>query len=309
MLGCLGYLKRTLAREFPVEWSVVAALYLVNSVWAELIDFHLMLSWQNWAVIAGFWGSCLALRLLFPARIGVLAEYVCLSLTGSVGLVIFSYLCMASAQGPLVDQALLRADIALGFDWLAFHDWLMARPSLAHAAQLLYGSQIIQGFYCTLLLGLMQQRNPMREIWRLTFIASALCCLLGLLFPALGPFKIFHLESEGSFLPVMEHLLSGRDLVFTPASLAGVICFPSLHTAMALAIPYGLRHTGPIFYVAAVLGALTLLTIPIVGGHYLVDMLAGAGVMLVSLAVTRVWMVWPTGLRLRQSPVLAENPA
>lgn len=287
MLGLLGFLKRTVTCEFRVEWSVVAALYLVNSVWARLIDFHLILSWQNWAVIAGFWGSCLALRLFFPARIGTFAEYFCLSLTGSVGLVIFSYLCMASAYGPLVDHALLRADIALGFDWLAIHDWVMAHPSLAFAGKLLYGSQVLQGFYCTILLALMQQRHQMRELWRLTFTASALCCLFGMLVPALGPFKTFGLESEGTFLPVLEQLLSHRDLVFTPASLAGVITFPSLHTAMALAIPYGLRHTGPIFYIFVILNFLMLFTIPFFGGHYLVDMIAGAGVMLLSLAIVR----------------------
>src|SRR5258706_10081929 len=103
-------LKRT--SEFAVEWSAVVALFLVDFVWARAIDFHLLLSWQNWAVIAGLLGSCFALRALFPPRVGVLAEYLCLSLTGSAAMVIFSYLCLASAYGPLVDHALQRADLA-----------------------------------------------------------------------------------------------------------------------------------------------------------------------------------------------------
>jgi hypothetical protein len=300
--------RRTLTSEFAVEWSAVAALFLVDFVWARVIDFHLLLSWQNWAVIAGFLGSCFILRALFSPRVGVLAEYLCLSLSGSVGMVIFSYLSLASAYGPLVDQTLLRADRALGFDWLALHGWVMAHPRLARAGSLLYQSQVLQGFYCTILLGLMQQRPQMQELWRLTFIASALCCLLAMLFPALGPFKIFNLPSEGTFLPTMEHLLSHRDLVFTPASIAGVVCFPSLHTVMALACPYGLRRTGAIFYTFAGLNALMLFTIPSFGGHYLVDMIAGVGVMLVSLALARLWLAGPAGLRLRPNPVLAENP-
>lgn len=304
-----GASRRTRASEFAVEWSAIAALYLVDFVWARSIDFHLLLSGQNWAVIAGFVGTCFALRLLFPPRVGIFAEYFCLSFSGTAGLVLFSYLCMASAYGPLVDQALLRADLALGFDWLALHDWIMAHPSLARAGSLLYLSQVIQGFYCTILLGLMQQRSRMRELWRLTFIASILCCLTGMLFPALGPFKIFGLRSEGSFLPVMEHLLSHRDLVFTPASLAGVICFPSLHTVMALAIPYGLRRTGAIFYIFVVLNALLLVTIPVFGGHFLMDMIAGAVVMLVSLVLARLWLAGPAALRIRGNPHLVEKPA
>jgi membrane-associated phospholipid phosphatase len=84
-----------------------------------------------------------------------------------------------------------------------------------------------------------------------------------------------------------------------------VICFPSLHTAMALAYPYGLRRTGPIFAVFVVLNFLMLFTIPFFGGHYLVDMLAGAGVMLVSLAVARYSVF---GLPARPG-MLAESPA
>jgi len=299
--------RQTPISEFAVEWLVVAALYLVDFVWARAIDFHLLLSWQNWAVIAGFAGGCFIVRVLFSARIGLFAEYFCLSLSGSTGLIVFSYLCMASAYGPLVDQSLLRADLALGFDWLALHDWVMAHPVLARVGGILYGSQVIQGFYCTILLGLMQERQRMKELWRLTFIVSLLCCFIGMLFPALGPFKIFNLRSEGTFLPVMEHLLSHRDLVFTPASLAGVICFPSLHTAMALAIPYGLRRTGAIFYFFAALNALLLFTIPFFGGHFLVDMIAGAAVMLTSVMLARWWLLGPSALRL--GPGLVEKPA
>ena len=134
-----------------------------------------------------------------------------------------------------------------------------------------------------------------------------LCCLLAMLFPALGPFKIFNLPSEGTFLPTMEHLLSHRDLVFTPGSLAGVVCFPSLHTAMALACPYGLRRTGTIFHIFVVLNALMLFTIPFFGGHYLADMIAGVGVILVSLALTRLSLAGPAGLR--PNLVLVEKPA
>ncbi|HEX4635170.1 MAG TPA: phosphatase PAP2 family protein [Rhizomicrobium sp.] len=299
--------KRSYASAFAVEWSAVAALYLLDFVWARGIDFHLLLSWRNWMVIAGFLGGGLALRVLFPRRVGPFAEYFCLSLSGSVGLVIFSYLCMASAYHPLVDQALLRADLALGFDWLSLHNWVMAHPSLALAGSILYGSQVLQGFYCTIFLGLLWERTRMQELWRLTFIASILCCLTGMLFPALGPFKIFNLRAEGSFLPIMEHLLSHRDLVFTPASLAGVICFPSLHTAMALAIPYGLRRTGAIFWIFFGLNALLLFTIPFFGGHFLVDMIAGAVVMLVSLALARLWLAGPPAVL--RDPQLVEKPA
>jgi len=298
--------KNPYASEFAVEWSALFLLYLVDIAWARAIDFHLVLSLQNWAFIAGFLSCAFALRVLFPQRVGPFVEYFSLSLVGSAGLIVFSYLCMASATHPLVDQALLQADRALGFDWLALHNWVMAHPALAGVGSILYATQVLQGFYCTIFLGLQWERRRMQELWRLTFIASILCCVTGMLFPALGPFKIFNLPAEGTFLPVMEHLLSHRDLVFTPASLAGVICFTSLHTAMALTIPYGLRRTGPIFRIFLVLNVLLLFTIPVFGGHFLVDMIGGAVVMLVSLGLARLWLAGPAILR---DPQLVENPA
>jgi membrane-associated phospholipid phosphatase len=78
---------------------------------------------------------------------------------------------------------------------------------------------------------------------------------------------------------------------------------------MALAYPYGLRRTGPIFYIFAGLNFLMLFTIPFFGGHYLVDMIAGAGVMLAALGFARISVF---GWRARQSSRaagLAENPA
>jgi membrane-associated phospholipid phosphatase len=66
--------------------------------------------------------------------------------------------------------------------------------------------------------------------------------------------------------------------------MTGVICFPSFHTTMALASIYAFRRTGIIGICVAGINSAMLFAIPFVGGHYLVDMIAGAGVALVSIA-------------------------
>ena len=109
-----------------------------------------------------------------------------------------------------------------------------------------------------------------------------------MLFPALGPFKLFDVAPGGSYLPDAERLRSGHDLNFALAELTGVVTFPSFHTAMALAYIWGFRNTGPIGWSIGVLNLVMLCAIPWIGGHYLVDMIAGAAMMLVSLAVVRM---------------------
>jgi len=65
------------------------------------------------------------------------------------------------------------------------------------------------------------------------------------------------------------------------------VTFPSFHTAMALTYIWGFRNTGPIGWGATLLNIVMLCAIPWIGGHYLVDMIAGAAVMLVSLAIVK----------------------
>ena len=283
-----AFFQKLRQSEFRTEWCCVAGTILVDAIWARFIGFHLLLGWTSLLMIAAIAAAYGLVRGPCSARLGLLAEYFCLSLAGSAALLVFSYLSLASAPGPLADQQLLAADRALGFDWLSLYRALMEHGTLATVGKLIYDSLLVQGLYCTILLSLMQQRPQMKELWRLTFGASVMCCLIGMLFPALGPYKVFGLDAQGMFLPDMEHLLSHRNLNFALGSMTGVVCFPSLHTAMALAYPYGLRRTGPIFYIFAGLNVLMMFTIPFFGGHYLVDMIGGAAVMLAALAIARI---------------------
>ena len=88
-------------------------------------------------------------------------------------------------------------------------------------------------------------------------------------------------------MPVMQHLLSGRDLSFGLAHMTGVVSFPSFHTSMALAYAWAFRKTGVIGAGVAALNLVMLCAVPYFGGHYLVDMIAGAAAMLLSLAAVK----------------------
>jgi hypothetical protein len=271
---------------FAAEWYAILATVLMDAIWAAHIDFRLVLGWQSAALPGLMLATLVIARALGLVRIALLTEYLCLSPAGTFALLVLSYLAMANAGAP-VDSSLEAADHAMGFDWLALYHLLLPHPGLMSVMGALYNSILIQGIYCAVLLSLMERPGEMRALWRLTFTASFICCLAAMFFPALGPFQQFALESHGEFLPAMKHLLSKRDLVFTPSQLTGVICFPSLHTVLALAYPYGVRRIRPIFWLLVAVNFLMLFTIPFFGGHYLSDMIAGAGVMLVAVIIVR----------------------
>jgi hypothetical protein len=62
---------------------------------------------------------------------------------------------------------------------------------------------------------------------------------------------------------------------------------PSYHTIMAVLFTYAFRCTGLVGYGIAALNTIMLLSIPPIGGHYLVDMLAGGALALGAIAVLR----------------------
>jgi hypothetical protein len=279
--------SRILPAAFAPEWWGLAALYVVDTVWALAIGFRLEMGWQA-AFVPPMGVALLAmLRGFDRRRTALFFEYLFLSLSGSFALIILSYLSLASS-GALIDNALLAFDRAIGFDWIGLYRGLEQHPALMSGMKLLYQSLLVQGFYVTVLLGLRGEKYEMRELWRLSTMACILCCLGGMLFPALGPFKIFGLEEQGIFLPDMEKLIAGTDLSFDAGNLTGVIEFPSFHTVLALACPFALRRTGAIFWIFVVLDAAMLLTIPFFGGHYVADMLAGAGVFALALGIVKL---------------------
>ena len=289
----------TLRPAFAPEWVAIAALVLVDIVWVRVIGFHLRVG----AVLL-LTPFVLLLLIVVPralgrGRIALFFEYVALSLLGSFALIILSYLCMASS-GPLADPWLLAADRALGFDWLGLYRRIAQHPALMTAMEFTYDSLLVQSLYVTVLLGLRSDPGEMRSLWRLSTIGCILCSLGAMAAPALGPFHDFGMDAKGIFLPAMKQLLAKENLSFDAATLTGVICFPSYHTVLALTCPWALRRSGALFRIFIGLNGLMLFTIPFFGGHYLTDMIAGAGVFAVALGIVTL---------LERAPLLALRPA
>jgi len=159
------------------------------------------------------------------------------------------------------------------------------------------------------LFSLLDRKEHLREMFWLVLITGLLTSAGVILFPALGPYNTFHAGPPDSFVPVMKHIKSGKDLNFALNQMTGVVSFPSFHTAMALSYIWGFRRTGALGWAIAALNLTMLLAIPYFGGHYLVDMIAGAGVMVVSLVLTRLWLSGPAASRLPRDQMLAGKPA
>jgi hypothetical protein len=294
-------LARAKRAVFATEWWALGALVLVVVAWALLIGLRFEDMGGRLALIPAGVLLLALLRGLDLPKAARTIEYIFLSFAGSFALITLSYLCLASS-GALVDDTLLAADRALGFDWLAVRHGIEARPPLMAVMKPLYESLSLQGFTVTLLMAVRGQVSEMRDLWRLSTLGCILCCLGALLWPSLGPFHVFGYDAEAVFLPQMHQLIAGQDLNFPIETVTGVINFPSFHTVLALTIPYALRRHGPIFWIFAVANAGMLFTIPSFGGHYFVDVLGGVAVFAIALVFVKL-------MSARSKPATAPEPA
>ena len=271
---------------FAFEWLGVGVVALIDVIWAARSGFRLIYVWDTPLLIGVAYLAAAGFRHVSMKRTAVVAEYLALTFAGTLATCMLTYLCLASS-GPPIDSELLVADQALGFHWLTGFQFLMKHPALAHVASLIYGSLKLQILYVGIFLGAKGRISDVREIFWIVLLAAVLAGAGAAAFPAYGPFKMFGLDRYGAFLPEMEHLKSGHALTFSLAHLTGVVSFPSFHTSMALILIYAFRQTGIHGWIMIAWNALMLPTIPYFGGHYLVDMLAGAGVTLLTVAIVR----------------------
>jgi hypothetical protein len=278
-------LKARFRSEFVPEWCALGVLLAADVLWARAIGLHIAMARGDFLLPGAAVAVLAAVQLLAWTRGALMAEYFTLTLAATGLFGVLSYLALASS-GPMIDTRLLAMDRALGFDWMAGYNFLKTHLLVQRVLAFAYCSLVYQGLYFCVLLGLMNHKDRIREMFWLILLGGLMTSLGAMLFPAFGPFKMF-VAPAGSFLPEMARLKSGHDLNFALAHMTGVVSFPSFHTVMALAYVYGFRKTGIVGWGIAALNVLMLVSVPWFGGHYLMDMIAGSFTLLLSLALVR----------------------
>jgi membrane-associated phospholipid phosphatase len=122
--------------------------------------------------------------------------------------------------------------------------------------------------------------------------------LLSAFVPAVGTFAhhvmapdVLSLLPAGAgryYLPIFYAYRSGALNTVDIHHFDGVVTFPSFHAAMALMTAYAFRDVRWLFGPICIWSGLTLLATMPIGGHYAVDVVAGAGVWSIFALLHRV---------------------
>ena len=191
---------------------------------------------------------------------------------------------MASLDLPLIDGALKHADHVLGFDWSATSDWVARHPMFDLMFSRAYDSIWWQA-PLVLLIGSYTrpgERNA-EAIW-LCVISVLACIILSAALPAIAYPGVKGMKH-------IDELRAIRDGHWTLMSVGGggIVAFPSFHAALAVIYIYSVRHYRWALLVSGPLNLVMLASTPTVGGHYLVDVIAGVAVAFASIVPARAF--------------------
>ncbi len=283
---------------FPSKplWYCVVSLFVIDAIWLIQTNFSLML--------ASYFPVPIALILLAAtawfytyrrpvpgfSMLAVAMIYIVL-LTNSAA--VYSYF-ITSLNLPLLDAQFATIDASLMFNWTAFLSWVNDRPALGWTLTWAYRSSILQVFVLLLALGFAQRKACLTEFLTLfTFTMLVIVTLAGLL-PSEGAYA-FHLPAAETFANLNQEagmwhhqyfvgLRDGSLRTISFAKTEGLVTFPSFHTALAIITAYCFRDFRFVFPAAVLLNSVVVVSTLTEGGHYLVDVLAGAAITAFAIA-------------------------
>lgn len=294
--------KTRLADQSPIEqatlpiYRLLGAMAVVALALAALLGF----AWDRHdlpvmlAVLATLIGTAWALRWRGLEALAALIEGCSLVLAASMATACLSVLFATSAL-PYQDALLIRIDSWLlpGFSWRDMFQALHRQDMLVALMSRIYASLLWQPF---LLVALLTLTGRERDSWRFVrgwIIALAISVALFPLVPAVSPYPFYHIphsdipamsvEIGWHQAEVLEPIRQGITRLLSPATMTGIISYPSFHAAGSVLLFWGFRRVpvlGVPFMIADVAMALTA---PLIGSHYFIDVVAGVAVAVVAI--------------------------
>ena len=282
--------------------GLIAAFDVAMAGVAQLTLTHL---WTPVVEIGGTWVVFTIYLFLRPEpRLAEILSYVVLWLVFSTSAAVLTYVA-AVAGFPLWDTTVRPMDLALGFDtptWTAFlqrhsgvYGWLRAD----------YFTLVIQTSGTVIWLAHTRTVGRNAQFLGAAIIGLLLSTAIATLFPAIGPNPTDSPSVLGhGAINDMIVMREGHPVIRSIGELQGIIQFPSYHTFLAVLITWTNRRLAT-FWPLAVLNGFMLFAIPAAGNHYLVDLIGGALVAIVSIAAAAKLFPVPVLAPAGVTPVVA----
>ena len=240
---------------------------------------------------------CIALCGIYARGYGFLrlsAFFQAWAMIAGLALPVFlACVLLASTGLPLVDRHLIAVDQLMGFDWLSLHHTLQHQPEVFFVGERIYLSLQWQPTLLILALAMLMQHTHLWRFITAWFLALLITIAIFPFTPAVGGF-IHHGITSQTFPHLSEQSISGWYGIFEQVregeitklganTVTGIVTFPSFHAAGAVLLAYGWMKVKWLRWPMAALNIGVFATSTFIGGHYLVDLIAGATIAITSI--------------------------
>ncbi len=194
----------------------------------------------------------------------------------------------ASLNHPLFDWQLNAADALLGFNWASFA--ARVPPGTVAGTVLIwaYTSVIWQSGLVMLANSASQPGDTAGDFVWTVMLCGLICTLVFAAFPAIGNDG---LAERGPIAALLEARSAGWHQLDLGRS-QGLVTFPSFHTSLGFIFVYGARRVRWLLWLLIPLNAVMVISTLPVGGHYLIDVIAGAAAAAAAIWLTAVLRGW-----------------
>jgi membrane-associated phospholipid phosphatase len=211
-----------------------------------------------------------------------------------VPILMSTYLAI-SLNYPLADPQLMAMDRALGFDWKAFILMVDQSPFISRMLIEAYASFSLQLMCVPVLLAFFgNTKRAVAFIFGYGFLCF-ISSIISIWFPALGTYTVFDIDPAMlqninphfgyHFLTDFNALREGGEFTIQKGGASGILTFPSVHAAIAFYIIWVMWTNKWLRWPFVVLNILMAVSAISHANHYLIDVVAGAGVAAVTAAL------------------------
>lgn len=285
-------------RAFPVYLVVAAeALLTVGLMVGLRFRIETMSSFKPLPGAALLLVCGLLARRIGHAKIGTICEALALIFVHAATSLTIVMMLTALAL-PFADNQLAAIDGLLGFNAPAFVAAVGNNPFIVRPLAWAYASL---GWQIVPIIVVLVGGGLCTRAWRTIaamMISLAITVAIYPFVPAAGTLVHFGIQpadypmiSGGAwkFAQVIELIRDGGVRTLNDSLIAGLVSFPSFHTAAAVIFAWALWPVRAVRYPALILNALVIAASLLFGAHYLVDLIGGGIVAALSIWASTLW--------------------
>lgn len=289
-------------RLLIVNWCLVAAAVLVLLISLATTNFTITLSDPFGYFMIPFAGTLGVLSLILLCQESARWPNLSHAATILSQLLLATMLSgpliyiAASANYPFQDRNLYAIDHFLGLEWKSWLE-VVNEYKLGGISKFFYRTILGQPLLIPIVLCLTGHVVRCYQFVLAILAAVVATTVISIFWPAAGAYSFLgltpadypNLHPTDDFLHVYDLLLvrSGELRILDLADFKGIITFPSFHAATAVLYLWALwaiRWLRPIVFVC---NGLLILSTPVEGGHYFIDVVAGIVLAFLSIWVAR----------------------